>query len=212
MRDRLPDISINIKSSPRQFLSMLENLATEDPNLQAELHKDLGSEGYDVLNVKGPNESIHQGLVASLIAIPDTVDHVLVEIAAHIWHPDPPTYDAYVEAANLALKPLLTLYNKESGSRLRMSIHSRGSLEPRLPPRAKEAFELFVLAANKSALHPYDWKRFYTFIYLCTPRNINVTSDDVWRLLISSGFSHEKSEYLASIFEHGISLLRQVRI
>ena len=212
MIERLPRISINIKTSHGNVVSQLYFIANDNQDFNAELHTDVGGKDCDILSLHPNFSTPHEGLLASLIFTPDSITRLDVEIAAKSWSPDPPTYDSYVEAANQLLKPLLSLYNKKFGRRIRLTIQSKESLQPRLPPRALKAFNLFTLAANKRALHPLDWKRFYTFIYFCSLRNINVTRDDVKRLLLSSGFDSDYSDRLAEIYDHGIDLLRHIRI
>jgi hypothetical protein len=211
MRERLPRISIAIKSTHCNVVSQLYTIANDNQDLNAELHPDVAGDECDILSLHPNFSTPHEDLLASLIFTPGSITRLDVEISAKNLSPDPPTYDSYVEAASQLLKPLLSLYNKKYGRHIRLTIQSKESLQPRLPPRALNAFNLFTLAANKHSLHPLDWERFYTFIYFCSPRNINVNRDDVKRLLLSSGFDSEYSDRLAEIYDHGIALLRHIR-
>jgi hypothetical protein len=90
-------------------------------------------------------------------------------------------------------------------------IQTEDDLKPKLPPRANERFNEFIVMANKQILHPFDWKRFYNFIYACSPKNIKITQENVKELLVQCDFSEEVAEDLAKIFGHGVSLLRLSR-
>lgn len=211
MEDRLPNISIKIDTNPSEFLKRIESIASQTGDFQVRLHEDIDSERFHVLNVTPEFSTPHKELFGQLIALPELNARVRVEMRASRWNPEPPSYDAYVESARSVFAPLLQLYNKSFHSRRRLTVQSKESLRPSLPPRANKFFNEFVVLANKNGLHPYDWERFYRFIYICSPRNIKLTRDDVKRLLILSGFSIQYADYLSDIFEHGRDLLRFVR-
>jgi hypothetical protein len=208
MRDRLPDIQIRIGENPHSFLEQMRKVALQAKKFDVELHNNFSGQGLDILNISPQLSNSHVGLLGQFINNPNKPSIMLVEVRAERWLPEPPTYKTYVEAANEVIKPLLQSYNLTFGTKYRLTIESQKSLEPKLPPRANQRFKEFVTLANKQILHPYDWERFYYFIYACSSRNVKVIQEDVEELLLSSGFSEQNSEEIANVFWHGVSLLR----
>lgn len=208
MRDKLPDIQIKINTSPQNFLEQMQQTAVETKKYDVEFHQDFLGQSFDILDVRPLLSNLHVGLLGQFIKIPNKPSFIQVEIRAERWNPEPPTYKIYVETAKKIIKPLLQLYNSSFGTKYHLVIESAGCLQPQLPPRANQRFIEFVSLANTQILHPFDWERFYYFIYACSSRNIKITQEDVKELLLSSGFSDENSEELANIFWHGVSLLR----
>ena len=91
-----------------------------------------------------------------------------------------------------------------------MDIQTKAQLEPHLPPDAQKVFTSFANLANKSSLHPFDYERFYAFIWHCHVNGVEIGEGGVQRLLMAVGFTEEKAEYLADVFQNGIDLLRFV--
>jgi hypothetical protein len=50
--------------------------------------------------------------------------------------------------------------------------------------------------------------RFYVFVAVCHRTRTGTRADEIEQLLLAERFSNEKSEYLATIYEHGRKLLR----
>jgi hypothetical protein len=208
MSYRLPDIQVKVDINLYEFLEQMQNLALETKNFHSELHKDFMGQGYDILDLNPQFTTPHVGLFGQLIVAPGKREYVIVEMKADHWNPEPPSYEMYVGSAKDVIAPLLKSYNSIFKTKYRLSIQSAESLKPKLPPRANQRFNEFVGMANKQILHPLDWKRFYFFIYACSSRNIKTSQDDVKELLLSAGFSDDVTDTLASIFWHGVSLLR----
>jgi hypothetical protein len=210
MSDRLPSIQIKVATSPSEFLERLQRIASGNNSFHVEFHRDFLRQGYDILELKPLIPASHTGLVGQFIGNPEKKG-VAVEIRADRWNPEPPTYEVYVDAAKEIVGPLLAAYNILSPIKCRLVIQPAENLKPKLPPRASERFNEFVVIANKQILHPLDWQRFYHFIYACSAKTIKTTQEDVKELLIQSDFSDEVAENLADIFWHGVSLLRLAR-
>jgi hypothetical protein len=140
---------------------------------------------------------------------PDFPEQVVkVDITASRWNPDPPTYETYVQAARGLFDPLLRQYNRHHKASVRVRVQTRTQLEPKLPPQAQKLFTRFVKLSNKSALHPLDWRKFYDFVRHCHARNIKIGEEEVQRLLAAAGFSERYARYIATIFQHGVELLK----
>lgn len=208
MKDRLPRITIKIDTTPEEFLRRIETLAKEIGEYLAEAEWDVvDATKVAALKIRPILVTQHRELVGWIIPIPDLESRVNLEVRAARWHPDPPTYKVYVEAARSIFKPLMRHYNSKYGTSRKLQIQSRVATEPRLPLMSSQVFDQFVEPANKSALRNRDWQRFYHFIWHCTAHNVIVSRDDVHRLLMHAGFSIEHAADLADIFEHGRNLL-----
>jgi hypothetical protein len=197
--------------SPSEFLDRLQKIASNNKSLQIEFHRDFPRQGYDTLEVGCWTHAMHTGLVGQFVIDPQKRGIVTVEIRADRWNPEPPTYEIYVAAAKETIAALLAAYNILFNSKYRLLIQTEEDLKPKLPPRAKVRFNEFVVMANKQILHPFDWERFYYFIYACSSKNMKITQEDVKELLVQRDFSDEVAEELANIFGHGVSLLRLFR-
>lgn len=162
----------------------------------------LGTNGFDVVNLRIIKSPQHRGLGGQLIVQPEAKNSVAVEIRAERWSPDdPPSYDTYVAEARALISPLLSAYNREIGTRLRMSVPARRKLEPKLPPQSAKLFKRFVALANKSGLHPLDWRRFYVFVRDSRMRR-PLLDEDMARLLIKEGFPEQYARDIAAIYGH----------
>lgn len=207
--DLLPDIKIKPDVKSRQFIERIESLAIQRGGFEIQKVYDLDNvKGWDILNLAPLSHKMHKGLYGQLIYHPDKSLHIMVEMRATQWNPDPPTYEVYIRSVFEVFKPLIQIYNKSYKTRLRLAVRSKSSLELRLPPTAKNAFDRFVTLANKSCLHPLDWKRFYGFVRVCHARRVHLYEDDLIRLLLKAGFDKGKASYIADIFHHCTDLLK----
>ena len=149
----------------------------------------------------------HQGLAGFLRPDPHDIRRVLVNITAARWDPEPPTYQAYVEAAHAIFSPLLHSYNQAHGTTRRLNIPSLAQTEPQLPEIAREVFETFVAAADKRGLKREDWSRLFDFIRHCTTYNVELAERDLVRLLRLNGFERDHARDVARIFASGQRML-----
>jgi hypothetical protein len=208
MKERLPQITIKIDTPAEEFLHRIETLAKEIGEYLAEAEWDVvDAAKVTALKIRPILVTHHRELMGWIIPIPGSDSRVGLEVRAARWHPDPPTYKVYVEAARSIFKPLMRHYNSKYNTSRKLQIQSRVATEPRLPLMASQVFDRFVEGANKSALRNRDWQRFYHFIWHCTAHNAIISRDDVHRLLMHAGFSIEHAADLADIFEHGRNLL-----
>ena len=90
---------------------------------------------------------------------------------------------------------------------LQSEASSDASLRPKLPHKTETAFRAFVGRANRSALHPLDWRRFYKFVHAATTYRANLEDHQVAHLLYAEGFEWKKCEQLARVFHHGREIL-----
>ena len=208
MEDRLPNITVKTDVPPADFPRRMAALVNH-ASFKAEIHEHIPSfENMAALNLEPMGATAHQGLMGHLISDPELPGRVKVEVTASRWHPGPPTYETFVQAARAMFDPQLRDYNRQHGARVRMTIETKGQLEPKLPPEAQKLFTRFVGLATKTALHPLDWKRFYGFVCHCHGRRLKLAEHDVKRLLVTAGFSEDKARYIADVYEHGRELLR----
>lgn len=203
MRDYLPPIHINVTGPSRRFLTKMADIAEKSRAFTVEQRFDaLGYKGFDVVNLRLTRPSPHKGLSGQLIVQPDTKGAVAVEIRAERWSPnDPPSYETYVAEAKTLISPLLSVYNREAHTRHRMSVATKEKLEPKLPPQSTKLFKRFTALANKSGLHPLDWRRFYEFVRDSRMRT-QLPDEDIARLLIKEGFSEQYARHIAEIYGH----------
>lgn len=208
MEDRLPNIPVKRDVPPADFLrrmAALVNHASFKPEIREHIP---GSKSMTALNLEPTGTTAHEGLVGHLIVDTDSPGFTRLEVTASRWAPDPPTYQTYVQAARDIFDPLLRQYNRQHGVRVHMAIQTMVQLGPKLPAKAQQVFARFVGCANKRALHPRDWHRFYDFIWHCHGRRLKLGDDDVKRLLVTAGFRKDKARYIADVYEHGRELLR----
>jgi hypothetical protein len=204
----LPDIRINASPDPHVFLREVERLAVTHGGYDADRRDDIDATDFEVLTLRSTGDVPHRGLGAQLLISSSRGRWADVEVRAADWGGEPaaPSREAYVEAAEFVLRPLLKVYNREHGTRRRLLIERPRAL-PVLPPVATELFETFVACANTRVLHPYDWDRFYDFVRHCAAHNVGVSVEDVQRLLLCSGFESSYADQIAAVFRHGRHLL-----
>ncbi len=207
----LPDIYIGISEPSRSFIQNFESLIKDEKEFSYNSVKDIdGYIDYDIMNVIPTNNLGNIELFGQLIARPEEKNKIIVEIRANKWNPEPTTYRSYVIAAKSIFKDLLKKYNSTYKKRYRLNIQSESNTKPKLPAGAKIIFDRFTHKANKSMLHPFDWRRFYTFIKYCHSNKVKIHHDDIMRLLVEENFSEKKALYLADIFHHGIDMLKNI--
>lgn len=200
MSQYLPPIDIALREQPSAFLDKIASIASNSNFDLERRHDTFGNEHYDVLNMRFLGPTQHQGLGAQLISRSDLKDRVEVEVRAHTWAPDEPTYSVYICAAKTLIAPILRTYNQQTGNRVRLRIPSEKQLVPRLTPHRERLFERFAVLANTSSLHHLDWRRFYEFVHGSRGRVLNET--EMTRLLMDHGFKQEYAERIASIYVH----------
>lgn len=203
----LPEITLRIKEEPEQFLSDMNSILKKEVKSgkakmtvksELDLHSDL-----DPMTVGfSPDlHEIHEGLVGMFVSRPKEGLIIRIEAEASRWKPQL-SYEVYVNAIReLFVKPI-KLYNNLYKRRYRLRIPKQESCLPRLIPRLKDQFEKFSFSANKRRLHPYDWNRFYQFIFASYRYQQSLTEEDMRYLLQKSGFDKEQSRYIANVFRH----------
>lgn len=203
MRDYLPPIHIKVTGSLRGFLVKMADIAEKSGAFTVERHFDaLGEKDFDVVNLLFAKPSSHHVLGGQLIVQPDARDAVSVEIRAEHWSlDDSPSYEVYCAVAKALIGPLLSTYNREVLTRHRMIIAAKQMIEPKLPPHSAQLFRRFTSLANKSGLHPLDWRRFYIFVRDSRMRN-ELPDENMAQLLIKQGFSEQYASHIAEVYGH----------
>ncbi|RCV88344.1 hypothetical protein [Billgrantia montanilacus] len=199
----LPPIKIKADCLPRDFVHRLNKMVASLGSYTPRYEKDfMGESGFDILNLEYTGNTQYKDFIVQFICVPNDAEYVSFEVRASRWVPnDPPTYDEYVKVASEHGKRILSEYNKAHSSRRRLSIPSKEKLEPKLSPMCDALFSRFVNLANKQALHPLDWNRFYEFVTYCKNRR-KYSGEDIARLLQKEGFSAQYSEYIGSVYRH----------
>ena len=72
----------------------------------------------------------------------------------------------------------------------------------RMAPKTKRVFEFFVEDANKTGLHPTDWRRFYTFVQTARRYRSQIWEQDVKKALMGAGFDEDYARHLSDIYCH----------
>jgi hypothetical protein len=208
MRDILPDIWITTDVENSIFLDRLEGIADATGQFRSEQKSAQGFGRGRYLHLYPLERSTHAGLGIQLIAYENEGRRVRVEMRAHRWTPDPPTYDVYVRAAKELIDPLLHTYNRSYHTRRRLGVQSKQSTDPSIPATVKPYFNSFVGCANMGMLHPNDWDRFYRFIRVCHKKRVGLIESDIARLLTQAGFDEEYARQLGNVYDHGRRLLQ----
>jgi hypothetical protein len=208
MKDLLPNVTLKADVQPVEFLSRFEKLAAAHGHY--ETYRDTAPEvegGWELLGLRFRGSTPHKGLAGQLVVTPIDNPELMVKVLASQWQPDL-NYRTYVGAVHEVFDPLLLTYNRTFRARRRLTIPSQESLEPTLPPKAGKAFRSFVDLANKNALHPLDWRRFYQFVKFSHQGGIQATAADIERLLVNSGFEESYAEEIARVYYHGRELAK----
>jgi len=199
----LPGIRMRINVDVIEGLRQLEEIAKADNNL--EVRSDYEGDGDNHCNVVSfadRNESKHKGLFAMFVHWKRQGRDLQLQVAASRWNPDPPTCDAYVAAAKRLFLPVISAYNRRYKTKHRIRIETREDLQPKMTPKAKEAFDHFVHTANKESLHPLDWEAFYRFVNVCHRTGNFFFEDQMRWFCCRAGFTPAKAEMLQLAFFH----------
>lgn len=196
----LPDIDIAVRKDSQAVIAAMADLAESDSSLIVERHAEpLGREGWHIVNLRSLRLSVHEDSGGQLIVRPDRTGRILVEMRALRWQPDPPSRDVYIRAARDLFAPLLSAYNKVNGQRYRMRIARVQKPKSFLFQRTQTLLDHFALLANQRSLHSLDWDRFYRFVKEC---HHELPMEAVRALLIEHGFSRDRADNLAQLYEH----------
>ena len=210
MEDRLPNITIKVNVLPNIFIERLGKLISEQ-----EIWR-IKNKAIQITSVSLLLELAKQ---PKLISIPsDTMVHfgyfpeldgekMRIQFVSANWPDGTPTYDYYVSVASL-IKPLLSLYNKQHKTTIKLNIQSKKSLVPKLSPLLSGYFTRFVSLSNKGALHPTDWGLFYDFIYASHQLKCKLHESDIEYLLTEAGFSADYASDISEVYRHGRALLK----
>ncbi len=79
---------------------------------------------------------------------------------------------------------------------------------PGLTPKSEPFFRDFVNNANKLSLHPLDWDRWYDFVHVCHYLKVELSGEEVERLLEEEGFPEESAKRISNIYSSGRRLLK----
>jgi hypothetical protein len=210
MDDILPNVWVKSDTDPAIFLDRIQLIADESGQYRAERTTHAGNliEGYKRVDLYPAIATEHQRLILQFVSDADSGANIRIEVRAHRWSPDPPTYETYVQAAEQLARPLLQEYNRRFQSRRRLSIQSESAVEPRLAPSVRPLFDSFVQCANTQMLHPNDWDRFYRFVKACHKHHVSLNATDLARLFTREGFDEDYACRIASVYDHGRRLLR----
>jgi|GEM_PF-3180697 len=217
----LPDISIKLDSTPRDFISRFEKLA-QQLGFKTELFNDcLGSFGYDILNVAQSEDSYTTGPIIQLI---NNGEHIIdekkdfsestkvesivkqnnqridIEARSTVWDPLHLSSEEYVKTAKELVNPILREYNRIYKTNRRLKIQAKKPYI--IPEKTKELLTRFANLANKKMIHPFDWKRFYAFVFHCHKQSAKVSQCMVSSFLKDSGFTNEKANFLSDLYYH----------
>ena len=201
--ERLPEIKMRISVEPMEFLKRFEEIAGANPSLEVKSnYEGAGDMSCNVVSFADRAESEHEGLFAMCVHWERHGRDLRLQVAAHRWNPDPPTYDTYVDAAKRLFAPVIHAYNRKYGVRHQMRIQTREDLLPKMTPKQQEAFRHFVHTSNMESLHPLDWEKFYRFAYVSYRMGRFLDIDEIRWFCRSAGFSPQQSESLAMAFHH----------
>jgi hypothetical protein len=178
----------------------MADIGQQSGGYEIERHFDaLGEEGYHVVNFRYLKLSPHDEAGGQLIAYKDSKNRIAVEMRASTWNPDPPSRGTYCEAARTIIGPILKKYNRTYSTRHRFRIEKAPGHFVKISMKTGEMLNRFAVLANKSSLHPLDWKRFYEFV---RKSRQELPNDQLSSLLAEKGFSGSYAEHLAEIYEH----------
>jgi hypothetical protein len=196
----LPDIDIAIAGDRIAFLDGMVALATASGRFKAErVSNALGEARFEAATFAWLEPSVHQDLNFALLSPPDRPTPIRVELTAHCWSPDPPTLDAYAEAARAMIKPLLSAWNRAYGTHHRLRIARRDARRWQATARTLELVDRFGRLANTASLHPLDWRRFYRLV---KDGRQEISEQTLRSMLMRHGFSEQKARELAALYGH----------
>ncbi|MDR6530231.1 hypothetical protein J2800_000967 [Caulobacter rhizosphaerae] len=200
MSSWLPDIDIAIACDRACFLDGLAELGRASGRFEVErFDQAMGEVGYEAARFDWRAQSPHRDLGFVLMSPPDRPTPIRVELTAQRWSPDPPTYDAYVAAAQMMVKPLLSAWNKAQATRCRLRIERCGAGRWEPTARTSQLVKRFAILANAASLHPLDWGRFYGLVREGRQR---IPEANLRAMLVEHGFASQKAEDLAELYAH----------
>ena len=190
----------------------MADIAEQSGNFVVERHMPAeGDAEFDIINLLSAKTALHEGLFGQLVVHADVKDFVTVYVRAARWHQcQSPSFETYASEAKALIGPLLSAFNREAGTRYRMVITSKESLEPKLPTQSERLFKRFATLANRSSLHPSDWGRFYQFVSNIRMRK-PPSDDDISRLLINEGFAERHAQRIAEVYGHLLAFKNRSR-
>jgi len=194
----LPAIEINIDIPPREFLENMSELAEESGGF--ELRSCCDGMRMDIVDFMPKEDLGHDDLYGQLIYEYKKDKQIRVEIRARAWNPEDVTREAYLQAAHHVFDGLIKQYNARYKRRHRMRIIKERTRD--LPPKASEALDDFAFLANKTSLHPLDWRRLYKFVRVCHATRANPSKGLMRGILGKKGFDDNKAEYIADVASH----------
>ena len=206
-RMSLPKITLRIKEEPKQFLLRMDSILKEEVKSgkakttvksELDLHSDLHPM---TVEFSRDLHETHEGLVGMFESCPKETAIIRIAAIASQWKPQL-SYEVYVNAIRELFAKPIKLYNKLYKRRYRLRIPKQESCLPCLVPRLKDQFEKFAFSANKRCLHPYDWNRFYQFVFDSCRYQSSLTEEDMRYHLRKAGFNKEQSSYIANVFRH----------
>jgi hypothetical protein len=202
MQEALPAIDFAIRQSPTDAILALANAAEKLGGFNVEVaHECFGGDKIHVANIKCLTPSPHRDLGIQFIAWGSEKSRISVEVRASRWGTeDPPSYQVYCEAAKSIANPILKQYNAATNSRCRLKIPSQAAMLPKLSPSNEKNFNRFVALANRTGLHPLDWRRFYQFVWHNRGRPIGEAEMEI--LLVKNGFPSEYAREISTVYVH----------
>ena len=206
MPDLLPDIQIIISQNESDFFRDAQTAVLSLSGYSGKMLQP--GIGPQVFQISLPDDGLHVEGIALFIYVAKSPGSIRVELQSSGWITNPTESRDYATYAKLMLDPVLAEYNSLTNSKVELEIATEAEMEPSLPDLAFSSFKLFLAIANKGALHPLDWRRFYKFIRVCEASAVQLSGPDIRRLLQRSGFDAEYAEELSNIYDHGRGILR----
>jgi hypothetical protein len=201
MHEYLPRIDFAVRQLPIDVIKDMAIIAEKSGIFIVEREFNvMGDSEFHIINLRFKGESPHEELGAQLICRDDLKYRVAVELRAHRWNPDPPTTQAYCQAAKDLVDPIIRAYNATHGNRYRLRISRMKPLKTHLSAASLKNFNRFTILSNKSSLHPLDWKRLYQFVR--RSRSNTLSEGEMAALLVQHGFSEQYAERIALIYTH----------
>jgi hypothetical protein len=210
LKDLLPNISIKPDISPEDFISKIAEIAESVHDIEYKLSRESDSSVLSLsLTFKKAVQHGPENLYGLFAIRPCDDKRVWIELSSTTWATSPLSYGQYVQLVKQLLGPFLKKYNKQYKTRRRFHIPKKEHLEPRLSPIISKVFDRFVNSANKTFLHPNDWRNFYSLVRACHNRRASLAAEELERLLLKEGFSEYYVGKLSCIYEHGRRILRK---
>lgn len=210
LKDLLPNISVKADVTPEEFLDRIDKIASciNDIEIKKTFEADNSLSSISIAFKKADKIGL-ENLFGLFLARSQDKERVWISLSSTSWAEHPPSYDEYVWLIKEKIGSLVKKYNKINKTKRRFKIPSKEQLEPKLSPVIQNVFQKFVNSANKSFLHPNDWRNFYSLVRVCHNRRVILAAEELERLLLKAGFSDYYAEKLSCIYEHGRGILRK---